>query len=218
MFCSNCGVKLNDNDIFCSSCGAETNCSVQAQTKNLNNSNFSKKDFDFVMRIKPFMIAAFILMITNPVFSALNLFNIYNPFTQEKVDYETVSLMSLVFELGEEVPFFIVAAILGIILLIISALIMIIPLIKKKIKPVPKHFIPAKIMSVVALLANLGVIIMIFFELNEGSYSDFVKLSPGGIINIIACIALVVAVFATASKVKKVRRLENENEIYYSNQ
>lgn len=214
MFCSNCGFQLIDGDIFCGSCGAAVNSASATATTDYGKSDLAKKDYDYITRIKPFLITAFILLITNPLFSALNLFNAYNPFTQEKETYEYFSLMTLVFEIGVEVPFIFVIAVLGIILLIVSAIIMIIPLIKKS-KPMPKYFILAKIISIIALLANSGVITIVFFEINDRQYSDIIKLSVGGIITIIACILLVAAVFVTASKVKKENRSFEKNEIYF---
>lgn len=201
MFCSKCGYKLNDNDTFCGSCGAAVNDASTTATTDYSKSNFAKKNYDYITHMKPFIISAFVLLLTNPLFSALNLFNAYNPFTQEKENYEYISLMSLIFEIGVEVPFIFVIAVLGIILLLMSAFMMIIPLIKKS-KPMPKHFILAKIMSIIALLANAGVIAMVFYEINDSKYSDIIKLSFGGIITIIACILLVVSVFVTAAKVK----------------
>lgn len=210
MFCPKCGYKLENNDAFCGSCGFAINSTKQNSTPNINTATtISVNNREAVNNVKPFLIASFLLLITNPFFSSLNLFNAYNPFTQEKENYEYISLISFILELGLGLPFIYIIAILGFILLLISAYKMIAPVIRKS-KSLPNGFALAKIISIIALLANAGMIAMVYIESMNSGLTDIIKLSFGGVITIIACILLVVSVFVAAAKVKDEQEFLNK--------
>ncbi len=199
MICKKCGKEIADNVKYCNFCGADLkNESIKSKK------NIYKILIDFFAplgELKKWLLSIMLLLPLNTILTMCANFKYTEDITGQDIYSETASIFNdLLLEFASELPFVVFLIFVGIVSIIFAEFFMILPLLFKK-EYTPKYILPAKIISIVALLFVVFVCIVI---LVEGKNEEAVKCSITfwGWLLIIDSIALVTLTFKSSSILK----------------
>lgn len=207
MICKNCNREISDNIEFCGFCGSPTGISEKKEAIESNTAgSFWGKfaaSFTSLGSRRYLLVCTLVLLLLNPILSALKLLNISASLGEVKLVSLSYSLFDFFNEMAEDLPIVYFLVVLGIGLIIAAAFLMLFPLFKGK-KYVAKYVLLTKIMSIVAFVAITAWFVLVFASYSDENLDGIapIRITFIGWLLILDSIALVITSFKFAHDIK----------------